>query len=79
MLNKDVYKKRQEILAAVDRMNYEDKFIDFFEERINQMPLELRRVVDVDEESKKTIHSLMGIGNAKFCKVLENYKYMKKH
>jgi hypothetical protein len=43
------------------------------------MPLELRRTIDVDEESQKTIHSLMGINNTKFCKVLDNYKYMRKH
>jgi len=63
MLNEDVYKKRHEILNAVTAFNYEDKFCDPAKDRIDIMPLDLRREIDVDEESKKTIHSLMGISN----------------
>lgn len=49
------------------------------QDRIRKMPLELKQILDFDEERLLTIHYLMGISDSLFLKKMQTTNFMKKH
>jgi len=76
--NRQVLKKREHQIQAIQEINQIKKNDDHSKLKINKMPLELRLILDVDPEEQNRIFRLMGLTSLLFLKMKDIYKFMKK-
>ena len=78
-MNQQAYKKREDLLNAVKAMREEQKSLSPAESKVEQMPLEIKQLLDFDESQLQTIHYLMDLNNNRFLKSNDTYQFMKNH
>lgn len=76
--NKEVLKKREYQMQAIQEINIRKGNEDHSKLKINKMPLELRLILDVDPEEQNRIYRLMGLTSLLFMKMNDIHDFMKK-
>ena len=75
----DTRNKRHQTFKEVKHMDEDAKCQSPASDRVKRMPLELRQILDFDEEKLLSIHYLMDISDNLFLKKMQTTHFMKKH
>lgn len=79
VVNEEAHALREKTWLALDELAEEATHVSPTSQKIANMPLQLRRLLDVDPEAEKTVYRLMGLTQNEYLQALDVHKFMRKH